>query len=234
MDARRRTGFETLETQTKRAQRIGQRLRRRHTVRTAFARILPYDDAPTKEGTGCDNHRFCRMARANRSHNRGYRAVLRLNRHDFILHELQAYLPLEGMLHIRAVFDAVGLRAQRMDRRAFAAVEHAILNTSRIGSPRHFTAQRINLAHQMAFCRAADSRIARHVADRVQIDGKTSGFHSKARGGKRRLNARVSRADHDNIKCFGRKNRHESSSFYIASQDLAGCALDKPTFVHTC
>ena len=159
------------------------------------------------------------MARADRGHNGGHRSVFGFDRDDLILHQLQTVLLFERMLHIRPVFNAVSLCAQRMHRWAFAAVEHAVLDTSGVRCPRHLAAQCIDLTHQMPLCRTANSRIARHIADSIQIDRKTRGFHSKTCSGKRRFNPRMPRADHDNVKSFGWKNRHESSSFFVRHRD---------------
>ena len=213
MDARRRAGFKTLKPQAQPAQRFGERLCREHAVRPAVARIVANDDAPAKEGAGRDNHRFSRMARADCGHNRADSAPLGLDRNDLVLHQPQVFLPLERVLHIGAVFDAVSLRAQGVHRRAFATVEHAVLDTGRVGRARHLTAQRVDLAHQMPLRRAADRRIARHVADRIQIDRKAGRMHPEPRRGERSFNARVPRADYNDVKRFRRKAGHAHPSF---------------------
>ena len=54
-----------------------------------------------------------------------------------------------------------------MHRRAFAAVEHAVLNARRIGCMPHFAAEGINLAYEMTLCRAADGGITGQIADGI-------------------------------------------------------------------
>ena len=103
------------------------------------------------------------------------------------------------MLHIRTVFHAVGLRAQRMHRRSFPTVQHPVLNASSISGARHFSAQCVDLAHQMPFRRAPDSGVAGHIADRIQVDRKAERPQPEPGCGERRLNPGVPRADHGNV-----------------------------------
>ena len=65
--------------------------------------------------------------------------------------------------------------AERMDRRAFAPVQHPVLDAGRICCQTHLATQRIQFPHQMALSRAADGRIAGHITHCVQIDGEQNG-----------------------------------------------------------
>ena len=139
-----------------------------------------------------------------------------LNGHNLGLFERQVLGALERVLHIGAVFDAVGLGPQRVYGRAFAAVEHAVLDAGRVGRPPHLAAQRIDLTHKVALGRAADGRVAGHVADRVQIDGKAQGTQPQARAGQRGLDARVPRANDGNVICAS-KIHGSSSGLFVHS-----------------
>ena len=208
VDARRGAGLEPLQAQAEPAQRLGQRLCRRKSVRAALAHIVADDDAPAEEGARGDNDRLGRMARADRGHDRADRAVFGLDRDDLVLHEPQVFLLLKRVLHIGAVFDAVGLGAQGVHRRAFASVEHAVLDAGHVRRARHLAAQRVDLAHQMPLGRAADRGVAGHVADCVQIDREARRVHPEPGRGQRSLDARVPRADDDNVKRLRRKPGH--------------------------
>ena len=118
------------------------------------------------------------MAHADSGHDSRNHAVLLLDGDHLILHEKQVFLLLQNVLHIRSVFNSVGLRTQRMHRRALAAVEHTVLNAGRIRRPGHLSAQCIDLSNEVSLGRAADGRIARHIAYSVQIDRKTRGFRT--------------------------------------------------------
>ena len=111
----------------------------------------------------------------------------------------QMILSKERALHALLVFVLIGLRAQGMHSRAFAAVEHAALQGGIVDGAAHFAAQCVHLAHQMSLARAADGGVAGHQGYRIQIEGKQQRFAAHARAGKRSLAARVARADYDDI-----------------------------------
>ena len=67
-----------------------------------------------------------------------------------------------------AVELAIGLGARAADGRALGEIEHAELDAGAVDGAAHHAVQRIDLAHQMALAQAADGRIARHLADRLE------------------------------------------------------------------
>ena len=87
------------------------------------------------------------------------------------------------MLHVLLIFPPVGLRAQRVYRRALSEVQHPVLDAAAVRRFGHFAAQRVELTHQMSLSRAADGGVAGHVADRVEIDREDDGrkAHPRAR-----------------------------------------------------
>ena len=95
-----------------------------------------------------------------------------------------------------------------MHRRTLAAVEHAVLDAGRIRGARHLAAERIDLTHQMPLGCTADRRVTGHIADRVQIDGEAGGFHAEPGRSERSLDARMSCANHNNVKRFCRETGH--------------------------
>ena len=124
---------------------------------------------------------------------------------DCGLHQLQMRLPLQRVLHILLIFPAVGLCAQRVHGGAFSAVEHPVLDAAAVGGLRHFSAQRVQLAHQMPLARAADGGVAGHVAHGVEVDRKDRRVQPHPRTGKPRLDPGVARADDGCVKCSGMK-----------------------------
>ena len=56
----------------------------------------------------------------------------------------------------------IRLGAQAVHSGALAAVEHAALQKGAVDGDAHLTAQRVQLAHQMALARAADGGVAGH------------------------------------------------------------------------
>jgi hypothetical protein len=107
--------------------------------------------------------------------------------------------PLERGRDPGGVATLVRLRAGRPHRRAAAAVQQLELDAGRVNRPAHQAPERVDLANQMAFRRAADRRITRHVGHGVARQRAQANVTSKARGGVRCLHARMSRADDDHI-----------------------------------
>src|SRR5579862_8869271 len=68
-----------------------------------------------------------------------------------------------------------------------------------VDAARHLTAKRINLAHQLAFRRPSDRRIARHDPDRVEVARKEQGAHAHARACEGCFAARMAAADDDHV-----------------------------------
>ena len=106
----------------------------------------------------------------------------------------------QNVLHISVVAFAVCLYALGVHRRALAEVQRAGLESDVVRRSAHFAAQCVDFKHQVPLCRAADGGVAGHVGDRLQGHGKKNGVHAETCGGKRRLNAGVTRAD-DNDFC---------------------------------
>ena len=75
---------------------------------------------------------------------------------------------LEQRANRATVQPAIALRARRPHRRALAAVQHPELQRREIGRAAHDSAERVDLADDGALGDAADRRIARHLADRLE------------------------------------------------------------------
>ena len=102
-------------------------------------------------------------------------------------------------LHRLAIEFSIGLRARALDSGTLAAVQHTKLDTSRIGGQSHQTVERVDFTHEMALAEAADRRIARHGADRIEALRHQGGFGAETRRRRRRLAAGMSAANDDNI-----------------------------------
>ena len=106
---------------------------------------------------------------------------------------------------------AIALRARRPHGGSFAAIEHAELQRREIGRARHDSAQRVDLARDSAFRDAADRRIARHLADRLERAGDETDARAKTRCGYGCLGAGVAGADDDDVELeFERERGHPS------------------------
>ena len=86
-----------------------------------------------------------------------------------------------------------------MDGRAFAPVQHPVLDTGMVGRRAHLAPQRVQLPHQVSLSGAADGGVAGHISHGVQVDGKENGMVAQPGGGKGGFDSRVSRPDHGNV-----------------------------------
>ena len=102
-------------------------------------------------------------------------------------------------LHPRAVTPLVCLRTRRPDRRTPAPVQKLELYAGCVYRAAHQPAERVDLAHQVAFGGAADGRVARHVRDGSFRKGADPDASAEAGGRPRGLHAGVPGADHNHI-----------------------------------
>ena len=105
----------------------------------------------------------------------------------------------QRLFHQAVIEVFILLPAQRLHRRALAAVEHTHLQKRLVRIHAHFAAQRVDLAHEMPFRRAADRGVARHKGDAVEIEGEHRRFQTRAGEGEGGFAARVPRADHHGV-----------------------------------
>jgi hypothetical protein len=67
----------------------------------------------------------------------------------------------------------------------------------RIGDARHFAAERVDFAHQLALGATADRRVASERANTFRIAGNQQRFRAQPRGSQGGLESRVTAADDD-------------------------------------
>ena len=170
-----------------------------HPVGAGVFDTLAHDRPPVQIRPRADHGGPHAVDRARAQDNLRDVPVLGAQVDDLRLPQLQVRRLFERVLHDLLIEPPVGLRAQRPDRRALAAVEHPVLDARAVGRAAHLAAQRVELADKVALARAADGWVAGHVADRVEVDGKDRRLQPQPRGGERRLDPGVPRADHGDI-----------------------------------
>ena len=199
VDTRRRAGLEPAQGQSQRPQAVRQRVGRVQPVGAGGLDALAHDGLPRQIGAGTQDHGSDLQHRAGAQHHGGHMAILAADLRDLRLPQRQVGLQLQRVLHDLLVFSAVGLCPQRPDGGALAPVQHPVLDARLVRRPRHLAAQRVQLPHQMPLARAADGRVAGHVAHRVQADRQAYRLHAHPRRRQRRLDARVTGADHRHV-----------------------------------
>ena len=216
VDARRRAGLEAAQPQAHLPQAVGQTDGGLHPVRAGGNGAVTDDDTRIEIGARGDHHGAHAVDRAEaRRYGADRAALVEADLRDHGLHQLKALLPLQRVLHVLLVFPAVGLRAQRVDGGAFAAVEHPVLDAAAVGGLRHLAAQRVQLAHQMALARAADGRVAGHISHGVEVDREHRRVQSEPCAGKARLDPGVTGPDDDRVKASGFKFHGDPSRGFV-------------------
>ena len=160
---------------------------------------LAHKDAPAQRRAGGDDGALAAIVPAQRRHDAAHAAVLHIQRRDLGLVDGQVGRLFQRVFHPDMVAFAVGLHAQAVHGGAFAPVEHAALQVGGVGGQAHQPAHRVDLAHQVALGRAADGRVARHVADKVQRQREHGGARAQHGGRMRGLDAGMPRADDDDV-----------------------------------
>ena len=129
----------------------------------------------------------------------GYASALDDERRRGPLGKRQSALPLQQRAHRAAIQPTVALRPRGSNRRPLRPVEHPELNARQVGRPPHDAAERIDFAHDGPLGDPADGGIARHLPDGFEILREEERARPGAAGECRRLRARVSGTDHDDV-----------------------------------
>ena len=125
------------------------------------------------------------------------------------LGELEGREALEQRSHGAPVQCAIALGARGPHGRALGAIEHPELNGGSIGGPPHDAAERIDLPCHGALRDAADGRIARHLADGIEVGREEQGRGAEAGGHDGGFAAGVAGADDDHVVIEHHAQRYE-------------------------
>ena len=209
VDARRRAGLEAAHGKSQLSELHGQRHGCGQPVGAGGAQHLAHDGPPVEVGAGGDDDGAAGIGGAGVRRDGDDASVLHADGDDLRLLDAQIFLALQRVLHDLLIAPPVGLGPQRVHRRAFAQVEHPVLDTGLVRRPGHFTPQRVQLPYQVAFARAADGGVAGHVAHAVKVDREADRVQPQSGGCQSGLNARVTCADDGDI-AFSRVVSHGS------------------------
>src|ERR1700677_293304 len=129
-------------------------------------------------------------------------ALVQDGRHLALLH-IQIWFALTNPFQAKLIRLFIALRAWRPNRRSLSRVQHPKLQARHVGGFSHLTADGINFPRQMSLGQAADSRIARHLADRIRIDREKKSRTPHASRRQRSLDAGMTGPDNNDIVFFG-------------------------------
>ena len=97
---------------------------------------------------------------------------------SFAFNQFQMALRVHNPLHLRFEELAVCLNARAPHSAAFGAIEHTVVNSASIGGSPDHSIQSIDFANQMPFAQSANSGIAAHGSNCVEIKTDKPCAHS--------------------------------------------------------
>jgi len=115
------------------------------------------------------------------------------------LAQIQVFLRFDDAFQFGLIRPLVGLCPGAVHGRAFAAVQQAELDARGVDGLPHRSAQRIDLADDMALGHASDRRIATHLRHGVRIRRQQGRASAHPGCGQRRFGAGVTGPDNDHI-----------------------------------
>ena len=199
MDAGGRAGLEAAQRKAVLHKAPGQRGGGVGAVGAAVIVGVAHKDAPAQVGAGGNDDGLAGVVAVQVREHAADLAVLHVHADDLALVDVEVGGLLQRVLHPDVVALAVCLHAQTVYGGAFAAVEHPALQVGGVCGQTHQPAERIDLPHKMPLGRAADGRVARHIADEIQRQRKHRGPCPQPCRRMRRLDPRMPRTDDDDV-----------------------------------
>ena len=168
VDAGGRAGLEAAQREAVRHQTFCQLGGGVGAVGTAVIVGIADENAAAQVGAGGHDDGLAAVVAVQISVHTADLAVLYIHADDLTLVDIEVGGLFQRVFHPDMVAFAVGLHAQAVYGGAFAAVQHPALQVGGVRGNAHQPAQGIDLADEMALGRAADGRIAGHIADKIQ------------------------------------------------------------------
>jgi len=122
-----------------------------------------------------------------------------------VLEEVEIGLRFERGFRRHLIRELVGLRPGGLHRGASAAVEHAELDHRGVYEAPHLATERVDLAHHIALRETADRRVARELADVIEILRYEERLMPEPREREPRLDPGVPAPDDDRVEVHGGK-----------------------------
>ena len=117
----------------------------------------------------------------------------------FTFDQIEIFLLSDDPLYGGSEQNSIRLDAWAPYGAPFGAVEHPVMDGPGVRCPPDHTIEGINLAHQMALAKPANSGIAAHRPDSTQVKAHQSGTRTHASGCARRFDTSVTAADNKDI-----------------------------------
>jgi len=164
--------------------------------------LQPKMDPPSQEGPRREHDCRCKEPPAVYRFDPPHSAALNQKIGNCSLGEFQVRLSLEQLPYRTSIETSITLGSRRPDGGALGSVEHSELNPSPIGRATHDAAECVHFAHDGTLGNPADGRIARHLANGLEVLGDEQRARAESSGKRRRFCSGVATADHDYIEAF--------------------------------
>ncbi len=177
----------------------------RGEIAGAARRIVLHPDMheALQERAGGEDYRRRLEDLANLRLDAAHRAVLDDQALDARLPHLQIRRSLEHALAARAIRGLVGLRTPRTHGGSLARIQKSKLDSGLVGRQAHLAAERVNLADQVALADTADRRVARHLADMVEVEREHQRARTHPGRSQRGFDTGMAGTDDDNVVVHG-------------------------------
>ena len=204
LDTRGRSRLETQKLDPRVAQRRRQALGGQKAVGSCLVGHVANKDRTLKVSPRADHRALARPSLAQACHHtKDLFFTVRLacaQLGDLGLYQAQIRGVFKHLFHQGLVFFAVGLNSLALYRRALSRIERTRLQSGKIGTAPHLATQRVDLVDKMPLGSSADRRVAGQIGDRFQRKRKKNGIHAHTRRRQRRLDPRVARTDHSDLR----------------------------------
>jgi hypothetical protein len=112
---------------------------------------------------------------------------------------MKEWIAFQEAPHRTSVEASIALSTRRPHRRSLGSVEHSELNPREIGCSAHYSAKRIDFAHDGSLGNSPDRWIARHLTDRLEMLSQEQRARSAASRQRRGFDACMASSDHDDV-----------------------------------
>ena len=173
MDTGRRAGLEAHQTNACRLQTLGKGIGGGHAVGTFLCHRFTGDGAGGEIGAGSEDYRICvPFCTVLGDDTAGFALFIKADLGDLRLPKGEVRRVFQHFFHVGAVEESIRLHSLGVNGRTLAQIQRPRLERDLIGGIAHLAAQCIDFVDQMTLARAANGRIAGHIAYRIQRQGE--------------------------------------------------------------
>ena len=199
IQTRRRAGLEAALRQLQFLEPRRQRYCGRIAGATGLVVVQAHMDTAIKKSTGSQYHGATAEADTNFSHGSGNAITFHHQIGHGLLEQREMRLVFQHATDRSLVQRTVGLGARGAYGRALAGIERAELDACFVRGQCHGTAQRIDFLDQMALANTANTGVAAHGTQGIDVVRQQQGLATHACCSQRRFGTGMAATDHDDV-----------------------------------